>query len=162
MLTYRQIRKLVRGFTDKQIVEQTEQLKLGPGFWSNGVVAFFEETPAKLKGLDFIVVSDLACRDAGVFVWPVELRGYATGHVYLKFVAPGPLSVWWVDARYVRAGLKRIGRSKRATAFSVATVGHQEVLMLTYKGRTVMLLATFDMEEEEDDWEWKLVNREAR
>ena len=161
MLTHRQIRKLVQGFTDKQIVDQAGLLKLGPNFWSNGVVAFFEDTPSSLQGRDFVVVSDLTYRDTGVFVRPVELRGYATGQVNFKFVAPESGKAWWVDARYVRAGLKRVGRGKKAATFSIATVGHQEVLKLAHKGRTVMLLAIFDVVTE-DDWEWKLVNREDR
>jgi len=168
MLNPRQIKKMARPYTDKQIYRQVGRLKVGTDFWANGEIAFYEDLPAKFdRERDYIVdateadaayLSDI-CQKAIVPVYPVELKGTVYGNIYLRF-SDGNGGSWWANAHYVATGLKKAGRKKADLAFFMATHGKHNNLVLRRNGQSLMLLACCELDEG-TGWEWKLVNNEA-
>jgi len=83
MLTYNQIRKLARAYSDKQMLNKDMRLTQGAGWWSNGFVMFLEKEPknksdkcevadGKQEHLDDVMRQAEGSEQA----WPVEMRAH--------------------------------------------------------------------------------------
>jgi len=121
------IRKMAKAYTDKQIRDKDPFVKVGTGWWSNGFLALFEDTPASLadEGKEVPESQDLKVWEwtqaESCQVWPVvlrsgdgtreieidhETRAYAaSGCAIVQFV--GDDTEIWADAHYISSILKR-------------------------------------------------------
>lgn len=159
MLSYKQIRKLVKPYSNKDIgYNAFKGIRISSTFWSNGLVAFFEEVPKTFENIMECNVEDLEAHERNtVEVWPVELRisplrpGGEERYrkLSLQFMSEKG-HVTWYDAKYVRAILKR-----RPDKFFTNSA---EVLMARRKGETIAILVSVKLED--PPWVCRLRNEE--
>ena len=165
MLTLKQVKKLTKSATDKQLCKEGK-VYTGETWWTNTFVAFWEKLPEG-TAQDWLVkqpnpqayerLTGMA-RACGIKVWPVAIQGLAdslegmykskgdaiTSQVLLS---DGTESVW-IDGRYLAAFLKR-----GATDFYLAP---RSKCVACHNGHALGLV----MGMEECPHEWRLANWE--
>lgn len=123
MLTYAQIKRMTKPYSDRQMLGKDSKLVQGQGWWSNGFVLFLESEPkgksAKCEVAEGTKqnLESLTCRAKNVTqAWPVEIRAYNIAQVkaLVRFASRDGTDLW-VNARYAGAILKR---HKDATFFT--------------------------------------------
>ena len=157
MLRYDQVKKLARGYTDRQITRDRE-IVLTPDWWSNRLVLFFEPGPEHLSS-DEIVRADRAALGQ-VQSWvnspyrsqvhPVELRPLGD-MVLLRFVSPSG-GDHWVDARYASAVYKRCTQA----TWWYTEDENRFVILDELTGDPVAILMEFTMEAPNWEADWSL------
>lgn len=157
MLRYDQVKKLARGYTDRQITRDCEVV-LTPDWWSNRLVLFFESTPGHLSSDETVRADRAALGQVQSWVnspyqtqvHPVELRPLGD-MVLLRFVSPSG-DDHWVDARYASAVYKRCAQS----TWWYTEDENRFVILDELTEDPVAILMEFVMEEPNWESDWSL------
>lgn len=149
MLSRKQLKRMAKPYSDKQIVSQTGRLFHGSDWWSNAQVAFLSEVkpapPASYEDIDTVatdreeyMLGTLAAadREVTVRVYPVRVQSW-NERTPAVMLSDGNGKQVWVNARYLTAVLKR-GRNLE---FYATPGAHPAVV--ARNGHTVAVLVGF-------------------
>ena len=128
MLTVKQIKKLGgRAITDKALVKGNRQVWIGPGLWSNGQIAIFEDAPdlgLEVRPLTEGIVNEFRqALETDSPLYPVEVVGFDDHDLRLIRFTDGAREGWFIGSQ-INAVLKRSGRKADVQFFSTDWQGH--------------------------------------
>ena len=167
MLTYKQISKLAKPYTDAEIVRRSTgrlagQYLVGQNWWGNGYIAILQsegprKPPKNYDSISATVAQDGVINDlyqiAPSPAWLVELRPWKDADditVARLLTAEGSV---WVDARYLAALLKH---DPSADIF----VNHKSHTILVRNGHTIGVVMTVQAPHT-DTPDWRLRNEDT-
>jgi len=157
MLTIRQIRKLDRTPSDKQLAKMGYHGAVDGGtWWSNGFVAFHEPLPPSLEAQRERDISDIvvSAETNSLPVYPVRIQsGYPKSQTRLD--SPGGDS-FWINTKYLLAAAKK---GRNATAFFASNrYAHHPIACHNAAGELVGIIMPLSRTAENFDPEWSLQN----
>ena len=166
MLTHRQIRKMIRPYSDTQLAWQGN-LKANQVAWSNGCICLFEPIPDHIQQqcvverrtmqelLDSIQIAET--QD----LYPVAIgeTSASTTRYHIYFSNSQGEYVMQANARYVSTILKKAGKQARNVTWQSLAISPQPALMASVLGRRLAIIAP--VLESPVLWEWELINRDV-
>ena len=128
MLTVKQIKKLGgRAITDKALVKGNSQVWIGPGLWSNGQIAIFEDAPdlgLEVRPLTEGIVNEFRqALETDSPLYPAEVVGFDDHDLRLIRFTDGFREGWFIGSQ-VNAILKRAGKKADVQFCSADWQGH--------------------------------------
>ena len=160
MLTYKQVSKLAKPYTDKAMIKMGQLLHNENGTaWGNRYIAFYElapDPPKNHKRQSVSTFDDILTNydtEATIKVWPIEIGG--SGAFSLK-----PLRLtddmghsWWVNSKYFTALWKR---DKEAHFF--ASPQEKHIVARNEQGETIGILMCIVPPADGYRFDWSLRN----